>query len=189
MEGASQDDLARAKTYKQFPLASSMLYNLSTVAHYLLGALGLWLAYDMLEYGYLIITIYLFFAFTQMYVLMPIMVCPNCVYYRLEGGRCVTGLNIISRRLTKEGRAVDFPKRGQGLLCHNTLYIGALIIPIIGMMLALPFNFSWEVLALLATVAGLMIFRIFVVFFKVACLHCLAKFTCPNAISMGLDKS
>ncbi len=33
---------------------------------------------------------------------------------------------------------------------------------------------------------GLMLFRVFVIFKKVACVHCMAKKRCPNAIAMGL---
>jgi hypothetical protein len=37
-----------------------------------------------------------------------------------------------------------------------------------------------------AAVLGLMLFRVFYVFRKVACVHCMAKRRCPNAKSMGL---
>jgi hypothetical protein len=78
----------------------------------------------------------------QMYVIMPLTVCPNCVYYRMNDARCISGLNVISKRIAKEGDPKDLPKRGEGLFCHNNLYMAALVVPIIAMIPALILNFS-----------------------------------------------
>jgi len=94
-------------------------------------------------------------------------------------------LNVISRKIAKEGRRAEFPKRASGLFCHNNLYLSALVVPIIAMLPALIINFSYTLLALLIGVAGLLLFRFFVVFGKIACVHCLAKFECPNAAATG----
>jgi len=54
------------------------------------------------------------------------------------------------------------------------------------MLPALAINFSYLLLALFLAVLGLLIFRFFVIFPKIACLHCHAKFKCPQAGAMGV---
>jgi hypothetical protein len=90
--------------------------------------------------------------------------------------------------MVKEGNIKDFPKRGQGLFCHNNLYMAAKLIPILAMIPALFLNFSFVLLTIFLTVVGLLLFRIFVIFPKIACVHCRAKNICPNAKAMGLSK-
>jgi hypothetical protein len=123
-----------------------------------------------------------------MYVVMPLKVCPNCVYYGMGNGLCISGLNLISRKVAKQGDLKDFPNRAKGILCHNNMYIASLVLPIIVMIPALIINFSWLVLTLLLVVVTLLLFRFFIMFTKIVCLHCAAKNICPNAISMGLGK-
>ena len=60
-----------------------------------------------------------------------------------------------------------------------------LFIPIVAMLPALIVNFSFLLLATLLIVVGLLLFRFFVVFTKIACLHCHAKYKCPQAGPMG----
>ncbi len=121
-----------------------------------------------------------------MYVLMPFMVCPNCVYYRLDNSICISGMNLISRKVAKEGNLDKFSNRAKGLFSHNKLYMGSLIFPIVAILPALFVNFSFLLLAIFLVVVGLFLFRLFIVFPKVACVHCRAKNQCPNAQSMGL---
>jgi hypothetical protein len=66
--------------------------------------------------------------------------------------------------------------------------MAAKLIPIIAMIPALILNFSILLLALFLSVVGLMLLRVFVVFPKIACVHCRAKNMCPNAIAMGIGK-
>ena len=96
------------------------------------------------------------------------------------------GLDVISKKIAKEGDPKDFPKRGEGLFCNNNLYLAALVVPIIAMIPALILNFSFFLLAILLAVVGLLLFRFFVIFPKVACLHCSAKYKCPQAGAMGV---
>ncbi len=178
---------ARTHAYTRYPLSSLLIYNGVTVLHYLLGGIGIMLGYNFSWGAYLLGFLYLAFAFIQMYVLMPLMVCPNCVYYKWENARCISGLNLVSKRVAREGDVKDFARRGEGLLCHNNLYMAAKIVPIVVMIPALIFNFSLTLLAIFLAVIGLLVFRIFVVFPKVACVHCRAKNICPNAQAMGLS--
>ena len=57
---------------------------------------------------------------------------------------------------------------------------------IIAMIPALIISFSFLVLVILLVVVALLVFRFFVIFPKIACVHCRAKNVCPQAQSMGL---
>lgn len=183
------DTKSKVAIYTKYPVPNVMIYNGTTILHFLFGSLGLMLGYSFLWSGlggFLFGFIYLIFAFFQMYILMPLVVCPNCVYYRMKGGRCTSGMNLISKKIAKQGKLDDFSKRGEGAFCHNNLYMAALFIPILAIIPALIVNFSLILLIVFLTVLGLLLFRFFVVFQKTACPHCSAKYRCPNAKAMGL---
>ena len=109
------------------------------------------------------------------------------MYYRLEDGTCVSGLNRVSRRIAHEGDLNDFAKRAGGPLSHNKFYMGSLIFPLVAIPPALFLNFSLLLLGIWLAVLALMLFRFFVVFKRVACVRCMAKGRCPNARAMGLS--
>ena len=178
---------SKAKLYARYPLSSVLIYNGSTILHFLLGGIGIALGYGFSSWaGYTFGAAYLVFAFVEMYVLMPLRVCPNCVYYKAKGSLCVSGLNIVSKRIAKEGDPKDFPKRAKGLFCPNNLYLASLIVPIVAIIPALIVNFSIALLSIFLGLVGLLLFRFFVIFPKIACLHCSAKFKCPQAGAMGV---
>jgi len=178
--------MMKAEVYARYPASSVLIYNGATIFHFLLGAIGVILGYNFSWIAYLFGALYLAFSFAEMYVIMPLTVCPNCVYYRMSNSLCVSGLNVISKKTTKEGNLNDFSNRANGLFCHNNMYMASLIIPIIAMIPALIINFSFLLLAILLIVLGLLLFRFFVIFTKIACVHCAAKNDCPNAKSMGI---
>ena len=138
--------------YKSYPRSSVLLYNLTTAVHFILGGLGLLMGYGWTVYAWLAGICYMVVAFGQMYIMMPLVVCPNCVYYRIEDGTCVSGLNRVSRRIAKEGDPKDFPKRAGGPLSHNKFYMGSLIFPIVAILPALVLNFSIPLLLVWAAV-------------------------------------
>lgn len=173
--------------YTLYPLSSVLIYNGTTVVHYVLGAIGIILGYGS-WIGYALGSLYLAFSFIEMYVLMPLKVCCNCVYYRLDNSRCISGLNLISRKIAKEGSVNDFQSRAKGPLCPNNLYIATLAIPIITIILALVLKFSLLVLVILLIIVVLLLFRFFVIFPKIACVHCRAQNICPQAQSMDFGK-
>ncbi|MFW9867850.1 MAG: hypothetical protein ACFFEN_17280 [Candidatus Thorarchaeota archaeon] len=181
-----KESKTRAKLYQKFSLFRVFIHEFSTILHYLIGGVGLIIGYTFLRLGYLIGLIYIVFAFLQMYILMPLIVCPNCVYYRMKDSRCVSGLNKISRKIAKEGKPEDFSKRAEGLFCYNNIYMAALFFPLVASVPALILNFSFYLLIVFLIVLGLLIFRFFVIFPKVACLHCNAKFTCPIGEKIGV---
>jgi hypothetical protein len=177
----------KAKLYSRYPLSSVFIYNGSTILHFLLGGVGIALGYSFSPWaGYTFGILYLVFSFVEMYVIMPLTVCPNCVYYRAKDSLCISALNIISKKIAKEGDLKDFPGRAQGPFCPNNLYLAALIGPIAGMIPALIVNFSVVLLFIFLAVIGLLLFRFFTIFPRIACLHCRAKYECPQAGAMGV---
>ncbi len=178
---------AKAQLYRRYPLSSVIIYNGATILHFLLGGMGIILGYSFSSWaGYVFGAIYLVFAFAEMYVLMPLTVCPNCVYYAIDDSLCISAVNVLSRKVARQGSVKDFPNRGKGLLCSNNLYMAALFVPIIAMIPALIVNFSFPLLAIFLVVLGLLVFRFFVIFTKIACVHCYAKYHCPQAGQMGV---
>ena len=177
----------KAKLYSRYPLSSVLIYNGSTILHFLLGGIGIALGYSFSSWaGYTFGVLYLMFSFIEMYMVMPLTVCPNCVYYRAKDSLCISGLNLFSKKIAKEGDLKDFTERAEGLFCPNNLYLASLIVPILAMIPALIVNFSIILLLIFLTVLGLLLFRFFIIFPRVACLHCIAKYKCPQAGAMGV---
>jgi hypothetical protein len=180
----------KARLYTRYPLSSVLIYNGSTIAHFLLGGIGIAIGYGFSVWaGYIFGILYLAFAFIEMYVIMPLTVCPDCVYYYAKDSLCVSGLNILSKKIAKEGDLKHFSKRAEGLLCPNNLYMASLVIPILAIIPALIINYSVALLIILIALIGLLLFRIFIIFPKIACLHCSAKYKCPQAGAMGVRNS
>ena len=177
----------KAKLYSRYPLSSVVIYNGSTILHFLLGGIGIVLGYRFSSWaGYAFGILYLIFSFVEMYVVMPLTVCPNCVYYRAKDWLCVSGLNVLSKKIAKEGDLKGFARRAEGLFCPNNLYLASLIVPLLAMIPALIVNFSVALLLIFLAVVGLLLFRFFVIFPRIACLHCRAKYECPQAGAMGV---
>ena len=177
----------KAKLYSRYPLSSVVIYNGSTVLHFLLGGIGIALGYSFSPWaGYTFGISYLIFSFVEMYMVMPLTVCPNCVYFQAKGSLCISGLNILSKKIAKEGNLKDFSRRAQGLFCPNNLYMASLLIPIVAMIPALILNFSVILFIVFLAAVGLLLFRFFIIFPRIACLHCRAKYECPQAGAMGV---
>jgi len=64
--------------------------------------------------------------------------------------------------------------------------MAALVIPVLAVIPALVVNFSVTLLLVLLALVGLLAYRFFVIFPRVACLHCRAKYICPQAGQMGV---
>jgi len=183
MPGAGQ----KTGVYRKYPVSLILLYNGVTVLHFALGGVGIMLGYGPSWLAYLFGALYLAFAFAEMYLVMPLTVCPNCVYYGMKGAVCISALNLVSVKIAQKGAIKNFSKRAQGLLCHNNMYIASLAIPIIAIIPALIINLSFSLLAIFIVVLGLLLFRFFVLFTKIVCIRCQAKNICPNAQQMGLS--
>lgn len=176
------------KQYRRYPISSLLIYNGVTLVHFTLGAAGIVIGYERATAAWVVAGLYLVFALFEMYVVMPLKVCPSCVYHRMDGSLCVSGMSAVSRTIAAEQPAENFPRRAEGILCHNNMYMASLFAPLVAMLPALIINFSPTLLALFLAVIALLLFRFFVIFKKIACVHCYAKNKCPNAINMGLAK-
>jgi hypothetical protein len=177
----------KAKLYTRYPFLSIMIYNGSTIIHYLLGGIGIIMGYSFLSWvGYLLGILYILFSLFEMYIIMPLTVCPNCIYHTLDNSLCISGLNVFSKKISKKGNPNNFSKRAEGLFCFNNMYITALMIPMIAIIPALIINFSILLLIIFLALTALLVFRFFVIFTKIACLHCRAKYKCPQAGRMGV---
>jgi len=172
--------------YTRYPIGSVVLYDGLTSVHFLLGGAALLFAYPW-RIGVPLGAVYVLLAFLEMFLLMPLVVCPSCVYYRLEDSLCISGMNRWSRRIAKPRETSRFEERAHGLFCPNNLYLAALVFPIVAVIPGLALSFSWWVLLAMLFLIALLVFRFFVVFTRVACVHCRAKNVCPNARSMGLS--
>ncbi|MFH1834270.1 MAG: hypothetical protein ABH877_04530 [bacterium] len=172
--------------YTRYPTRSVVLYDGLTVVHFLLGGSALLFGYPW-RIGIPLGAAYVLFAFLEMFLLMPLTVCPSCVYYRIEGSLCISGMNRWSRRIARQREASRFEERASGPFCPNNLYLIALVFPIVAVIPALALRFSLPVLVALLMLVALLLFRFFVVFPRIACVHCRAKSVCPNARSMGLS--
>ena len=182
-----QGQKTKAKIYTRYPWSSVLIYNGSTMVHYLLGGIGIMIGYSFSSWaGFLFGGLYLIFSFAEMYITMPMTVCPSCVYFRMKDSFCISGLNVLSKKFAKERNQKDFDKRAEGPFCFNNMYIAALVIPIIAIIPALIVNFSIPLIIILVALIALLLFRFFVIFPKIACLHCAAKFKCPQAGQMGV---
>jgi hypothetical protein len=74
----------------KYPFSSVLIYNGSTILHFLLGGIGISLGYSFSSWaGYTFGSLYLLFFFVEMYGIMPMRVCPSCVYYRAKDSLCI----------------------------------------------------------------------------------------------------
>lgn len=177
----------KAELYKQYPVITIITYNGTTLLHFIIGGLILFHTNKFWgDFGIAFGSMYIFFSLVEMYVLMPLQVCKNCVYFKLENGICVSGLNLLSRKLTGPGATSVFSKRAKGVFCPNNLYVLSLIFPIFCGIPILVFNYSRTLLALVVFLAALLLTRFLFVIPKLACVHCLSKFNCPQAGLMGV---
>jgi hypothetical protein len=177
--GEQQYMKVKPALYTRYPVSSILIYNGITLLHFLLGGTGLILGYSH-RWGYLSGAVYLVFAFGEMYILMPLKVCPDCPYSKLDKSLCISGLNVLSRRLVKAGDIKQFSLRAKGAFCPNNLYLASLGIPILALMPALILNFSFLLLTIWIAVVGLLVFRFLVVFPRLACGHAGLKISVPT---------
>jgi hypothetical protein len=171
----------KLRSFRRYPAWRVLIVNVLTLAHYPAGASAIVFAYPTHPLlGWPIGLAYFVYATAQLYVLMPLLVCPGCVYRSIQGGRCASGLNVISARLRAPLQAAAFEARTQGALCQSSLCLWSLLVPLPIALPGLLISFSWTGLALSLTVAALSIARLAGVFRLVACAHCLARW-CPVA--------
>jgi hypothetical protein len=180
-EGAPADDQPGPRSFRRYPLWRVLSLNGLTVVHYAAGCAAVLVAYRSHPLiAWPIAIAYLVFAMVQFYVLMPLVVCPGCVYRTIQGGRCASGLNLISARFCPPSAgATEFRERTHGPTCQSSLNLLSWVLPI---PLALPgLAVSWSATAavLTAAVVALAAARLAVVTRHALCSHCLAQRWCP----------
>jgi hypothetical protein len=179
--------MGKAALYNWYPVSSIAVYNGTTLLHFVVG--GLVLLFSSRFFGTMgiaVAALYLSFSLLEMYVMMPRQVCRNCVYFRLENALCISGLNVAAKRFAKPGNPEDFPRRATGVFCPNNLYIFSLAFPIACGIPILVFNFSPLLLSLELFLFVLLATRFMIIIPRLACVHCLSKFVCPQAGLMGV---
>jgi|WetSurMetagenome_2_1015567.scaffolds.fasta_scaffold235203_2 hypothetical protein len=178
---------SKAILYNRYPLLNIIIYNGTTLLHFIIG--GVILFYTNHFWGKLGISIgllYILLSLFEMYVMMPLQVCKNCIYFKLENGLCISGMNILAKKIATKGSTSDFPNRAKGPFCANNLYILTLIFPILCGIPILILNYSILLLILVISLFVLLGIRFVIIIPKLACVHCLSKFICPQAGQMGV---
>jgi hypothetical protein len=172
-------------TYHSYPIPYVVVYNTTTAGYFLIGAFGIALiGMSGLSIGLAIA--YLVFALGQAYVYMPLQVCPHCAYARIRGGRCVSGMDCVSRTLRSPRDPGGLSRRERDPLGHNTVFHAALLFPLFVMLVGFAYGFSWPLAVTFLLAVGLLALRIHLVLPHVACAHCASRRICPNARSMGV---
>ena len=168
------------QAFRRYPLWRVLGLNALTLVHYVVGCAAILVAYQ--SYPVLAWPLglaYLVFAVVQLYMLMPLVVCPGCVYRTVRDGRCPSGLNLVSARLCPPSpNAIEFRERSHGALCQSSLCLWSWILPVPLAVPALAVSFSWPALALTAIVSVLALMRLTLVERLAVCSHCLARRWC-----------
>lgn len=171
----------QTSVYERYPGSIVLLFNGTTMFYYLLGGFGIMLGYNFSWVGNILGYLYFIFSFGQMYLILPFFVCRNCIYVHRDESRCMSGLNVLSRRFAKPGNQRNFIERKQGLFCSNNLNVVSLFIPVIILIHALVFNFSLLLLLIFLLLIDLLALRYLVILPKLICKCCLARQVCPIA--------
>lgn len=159
--------------FRKYPLRIVVLVNAATIIAIILGTAGIMVGFrDWPGLAFGLATLYFAFAVLHTYLIMPIAVCPACVY-RLgcRGGIRPAGPGEKPHRAVAPVAPLgpDTPRYACG---RNVLA-------------ALFLAFGWVLLGLLAASVALLAFRMFVLFPRIVCAHCTARPDCPNAGGMG----
>jgi hypothetical protein len=182
-EAGTIESAQKQTPYRRYPLWRVALTNGLTLIHYIAGAGAIVLAYPSLPIvAWPVGLAYFVYAVVQLYVLMPLVVCPGCVYSGIDGGRCPSGLSVISARFFRDpAQRAAFDARTQGALCQSNLCLVSLVAPVPLAVPGLIVSFSWPGLALTVAVAALVTARLAGAYRRVVCAHCLARRWCPVA--------
>ncbi len=171
--------------HRSYPLPYVVLYNTTTGGYFLVGTLGI-AVIGMSGPSIGLAAAYLLFALGQAYVYMPLSVCPHCAYARIRDGRCVSGMDCISRTLRDPRDPEGLTDRERDRFGHNAVFHTALLFPLIVMLVGFAYGFSWPLAATFLIAVGLLTLRIHLVLPRMACPHCASRGICPNARSMGV---
>jgi hypothetical protein len=102
--------MEKAKLFQRYPIRNIVVYNATTVVHFLCGGLMLSAANSFLGSAADVVgLLYVLFSLVEMYILMPFQVCRNCTYAGMENSVCISGKRCGSQVITK-GQHIRFFK-------------------------------------------------------------------------------
>jgi hypothetical protein len=184
-EAAAAAEAPSPGSFRRYPLWRVIGLNGITLLHYAVGCVAIAMSYRSYPIvGLPVALAYLVYAVVQLYVLMPLVVCPACVYRSIRNGRCANGLNVISVRLSPSPvPGPGFEERTHGALCQSSLCLLSLVLPVPLAVPGLAISFSWMGLGLTLAVAVLAGARLVYIVPRAVCSHCLARRWCPAARS------
>ena len=173
------------ESFRRYPLWMVLSLNGLTLVQYAVGCAAIALSYRSYPIvGWPVAVAYVVYAVMQLYVLMPLVVCPACVYSSIRNGRCANGLNLISVRFSPSPvPGPGFEERTRGALCQSSLCLLSLVLPVPLAVPGLVVSFSWMGLALTLAVGALAGVRLAYIAPRAVCSHCLARRWCPAARS------
>lgn len=178
-EGVERRSVASVRRY---PLWSVIGLNLLTAVHFAVGCGAIILAWHTVPLvAWPVGIAYLVFAAVQAFVLMPLVVCPGCVYRTVAGARCPSGLNLVSARLgPPAGDTAEFRRRSSGPLCQTSLSLCSWGFPPLMALAGLAVHLSWPAAVLAAALAASLALRVLLGRAS-GCTHCLSRRWCPVA--------
>ena len=127
--------MAKAKSFENYPVWIVILSNIFSLSIYVIGT------YVLLGFGLLVAALYLLYCIWTEYRLLSTS-CVNCYYY---GKFCCFGQGKLCSLFFKKGNAKNFNKReitAKDILPDFLVSI----FPIIGAIIILIMNFSWNIL-------------------------------------------
>ena len=160
------------KGTKKYPLAFVIGQNVFLLVYFGIGFLSM---LSLQVYGFPILSV--FYVFSLAIMLLFVLrkhLCTHCYYY---GKRCNTGWGKLSSFMFKK----ESGNYQLGIKLANITWALAILIPIIGSILALVLNYSLFTLSLLFLFVSLT--PINLVIHKKACEKCKIRFICPVSMA------
>jgi hypothetical protein len=179
----ADDDRRPARpSFRRYPLWRVVGFDAFTAAHFALGCAAVLVAWHARPIvAWPVGLAYLVFATVQSFVLMPLVVCPGCVYRTVAGARCPSGLNVLSARLCPPATdTAEFRRRACGPLCQTSLSLCSWVFPLPMALAGLVLQPSWPATALVAALAASLPLRALIGRAAV-CPRCLSRRWCPAA--------
>jgi hypothetical protein len=181
-QAAESDHRPAVSLFRRYPVWRVIALDVFTVAHFALGCAAILIAWRWQPIvAWPVGLAYLVFATVQSFVLMPLVVCPGCVYRAVSGGRCPTGLNLLSARLCPPVTdTAEFRRRTCGPLCQTSLSLCSWVFPLPVALAGVALHLSWPAAVLTAALVASLPLRV-VIGRAAVCPRCLSRRWCPAA--------
>ena len=169
------------ESWRHYPLWRVICRNGLTLGHYCLGCAVILVAYRAYPIvGWPVGLSYVAFAVAQRYLLMPLVVCPDCVYQSLAAARRASGLKTTPARLgPRLVPPAGSTERTSGALSRSSLNVWSLLLPVPLAAPGLALSPSTLALCLTASAAVLTVTHLTLSARVGQCSHCPARGWCP----------